>query len=351
MAAKRETEQKLNYKAEVRRLKENGPERLYLLHGPEDYLRTAFLAELRKVALEGGEDDFSYHRLGAETDSIALGEAINSVPFLSERSLVEVHNADLNKLKDAESEAFLSLLRDIPEYCTVAFVQSANYSLDGRTKFVKALKGIARELKFTEQSDSALVDWCARRFAAQGKTADFEAITRLIFVSGNLMNRLIPEIDKIAAYTKGERVTTREVNAVASHIPEADVFEMTEYIAKREFALAASTLGELFAAKQEPIAILALLAHQLRQLYCARLCIDRKLPTKYLMETCGIKYDFVAKKHLSAARGFTLAELKKSIEICAEMDYRLKSSAENDEALVKEAVMRIAASEVNHAAR
>ena len=272
MAAKRETEQKLNYKAEVRRLKENGPERLYLLHGPEDYLRTAFLAELRKVALEGGEDDFSYHRLGAETDSIALGEAINSVPFLSERSLVEVHNADLNKLKDAESEAFLSLLRDIPEYCTVAFVQSANYSLDGRTKFVKALKGMARELKFTEQSDSALVDWCARRFAAQGKTADFEAITRLIFVSGNLMNRLIPEIDKIAAYTKGERVTTREVNAVA-------------------------------------------------------------------------------KKHLSAARGFTLAELKKSIEICAEMDYRLKSSAENDEALVKEAVMRIAASEVNHAAR
>ena len=56
---------------------------------------------------------------------------------------------------------------------------------------------------------------------------------RLINVSGELMNGLIPEINKIASYTKGDRVTEADVDAVAHHIPEAVVFDMTEALAKR----------------------------------------------------------------------------------------------------------------------
>jgi len=37
--AKRKKEPPLNYNAEIRRLKDQGPERLYLLWGEEDYLR------------------------------------------------------------------------------------------------------------------------------------------------------------------------------------------------------------------------------------------------------------------------------------------------------------------------
>ena len=37
--AKKKEEPKLNYSAEVRKLREEGPGRLYLLWGPEDYLR------------------------------------------------------------------------------------------------------------------------------------------------------------------------------------------------------------------------------------------------------------------------------------------------------------------------
>ena len=36
------SEEKLNYPAELRYLKERGPERLYFLWGPEDYLREQY---------------------------------------------------------------------------------------------------------------------------------------------------------------------------------------------------------------------------------------------------------------------------------------------------------------------
>ena len=44
MAKKKGQEkEKVNYQQEIRRLKEQGPERLYLLWGQEDYLRECFL--------------------------------------------------------------------------------------------------------------------------------------------------------------------------------------------------------------------------------------------------------------------------------------------------------------------
>ena len=85
----------LDYNAQVRTLRERGPGRLYLLWGREDYLREQYLMELKKLCLPGGEDDFSYHRFdGAELDFQALADAVDAVPFLSERTLIEERGFD-----------------------------------------------------------------------------------------------------------------------------------------------------------------------------------------------------------------------------------------------------------------
>ena len=126
----------INYAAAVRALKEQGPGRLYILHGKEDYLREKFLEELKKICLPEGEDSFSFKRIdGPELDPYVLQSALDSVPFLSERSFVELRNIDLNKIKP--SEKFIDLFSDIPDYCTVAIVLKAEYELDGRLKLNK----------------------------------------------------------------------------------------------------------------------------------------------------------------------------------------------------------------------
>ena len=191
-----------------------------------------------------------------------------------------------------------------------------------------------------------LTDWIVRRFAAAGKGIELAAAQRLIFISGDLMSRLIPEIEKIAAYAKGDKVTQADVEAVADHLPEAVVFEMTELIAQKKINSALSVLSELLADKNnEPIMMLAVLGKQMRQLYAARLALDRGLGTKYVTEVCAIKYDYVASKLLSAAKGFTMPQLVRAVELCAETDYRMKSSGEDARELLKETVLRIAAGE------
>lgn len=341
----RRDEGKLNYSAEIRELKERGPGRLYFLWGPEDYLREQYLLTLKKLCLPEGEDGFSYKRLnGPELDARALQQAVDAIPFMSERSFVELRGIDLNKL--AEPDACLKVLGDIPDYCTVAFVQSAAFEPDGRLKLTKGLRSLAREIKFTPQTQGMLTDWIVRRFAAAGKSVELAAAQRLIFISGDLMSRLIPEIEKVAAYAREERVTVADVEAVASHIPEADIFEMTEMIAQRKTNSALSILAELMADREnEPIAVLAVLGGQMRRLYAARLAIEQQLGSKYVMEVCALKYDFIANKLLNAARGFSLSQLRSAVELCCEMDYRMKSASGDPRELLKETVLRIAAGE------
>lgn len=349
MAKKTGKDEQFNYSAELRRLKERGPEQLYLLWGQEDYLREQFLVQLKKKCLPEGEDDFSYKRLDGPTlDALRLQQAVDTLPFMTERTFVEVRDVDINKLSDAESCA--KIISDIPAYCTVAFVQNAQFEPDGRLRFVKALRSEGYELKFTQQSPGMLTDWIARRFAAAGKGIELSAAQRLVFISGDLMSRLIPEIEKIAAYAVGDKVTQADVEAVANHIPEADVFEMTELIAQKKTNSALSVLSELLSDKDnEPIAILAVLGKQMRQLYAARLALDKNLGSKYVMEVCALRFEFIASKLISAARGFTLPQLKRAVELCTETDYRMKSSGTDEKELLKEAVLRIAAGE-SHAA-
>lgn len=337
-------EEKLNYSAEIRLLKEKGPENLYFLWGPEDYLREQYLIQLKKLCVPE-EDGFSYKRLnGPELDLDRFQQAVDALPFMTERSFVELRDVNINRLSDPEP--YLKVLADIPDYCTVAFVQSAQFEPDGRIKFVKGLRSSARELKFTAQSQGALTDWIARRFAAAGKSVELGAAQRLIFISGDLMSRLIPEIEKIAAYAKGDRVTESDVEAVANHIPEAVVFEMTELISQKKYNSALSVLAELLSDKNnEPIMILAVLGSQMRRLYGAKLASEKELGTKYVMEVCGVKYEFIANKLLAAAKGFRMGQLRQAVRLCAEADYKMKSSSADSVGLLKEVVVRIAAGE------
>ena len=222
----------LDYGAQVRSLREQGPGRLYLLWGREDYLREQYLLELKKLCLPGGEDDFSYHRFdGAELDFQALADAVDAVPFLTERTLIEVRGFDTNKCREEEAQALVRVIGDLPDYCTLVFLMSTDFEPDGRLKTTKAFKKCGELIQFTAQGESALVRWVGKRFAAHKKHISPEDARQLIFFTGGLMNSMIPEIDKIAAYVSSDTVTRADILAVAHRLPEAVAYELTDRLA------------------------------------------------------------------------------------------------------------------------
>ena len=333
-----------HYKEEVDALKSGGPERLYLLYGPEDYLRERYLEELKKLCVPG-EDDFSYKRLdGPAIDLGELSEAVNALPFFTERTMVEVRDYDINKCRDAESDALKGILSDIPDYCTVVFVLSSSYELDGRLTAAKLLKKLGRALEFTEQEGNALLSWAASRFKALGKSISRADIEYLIFLSGSRMNALIPEIEKAASYAAGDTVTRADIDATANRLPEADVFQMSDLLSQHQTDRAAAILSDLLSDKNNhPILLTALIGQQMRRIYAVKLGATAGQTRSQIMELSCVRYDFLYEKLAGAAKSYTLSQLETIVSLCAEYDFKMKSTGLDPYVLIRELFARIAA--------
>ena len=339
-----QAKEKLDYTALVRALRAEGPQKLYLLWGEEDYLREQFAQELRRACLGDSDDGFDYKRFdGAAPDIGEVQEAVDAMPFFSERVYVELRGFDVNKCKAEDAERFKAILADLPDFCTMAIILPTDYEPDGRLGLFKAIRKYGSVVRFTAQGQQQLVRWIVRRVEAGGKKIGRGEAEYLIFNCGELMTHLANEISKLTHYVSGEEVTRADIDAVTDRSTQASVFQMTDALAARDYDTAARILSELLGRRENPIMLLAMIGRQFRQLLAARAARDYRLGGDYVAEVCGIGMDFIVRKLMDAARGFTLAQLTRAVRLCAETDYAMKSSSADDEALLVDLLLQLAA--------
>lgn len=335
--------QKTDYTQEVKKLKSDGPDRLYLLCGEEDYLRERFLEQLRAICVGEKGGEFNYHRLsGVKLELSELSEAVDSMPFFSDRTLIEVRDFDVGEYRDEAADKLSAILSDIPDYATVALVSSVGNEPDGRLSLTKSIKKSGSFIEFTSQSASALNNWITRHFASRGKAVSPAVCERLVFFSGDLMTGLLPEIDKIASYVSGDEVTMADVEKLAHRIPEAQTFDLTDRLSEKNYDGAAAVLSELMRSGEHPIKTLAIIGGHMRKLYAARTVLDSGGGREECMKLVGTTSAFYADRMLRSAAGFTKERLGSILVLCCETDYRMKSSREEDDALLTELLLRMA---------
>lgn len=325
-----------NFKIESEKLKLNGPDRFYFIYGKEDYLRDYYISQLKEACLGDAGDGFGFYRFDGFVDTGSLASALDTMPFISERSFIEFHDADYNRIP----EDYFLLLTDIPEYCTLVFIAGTEFEPDNRTKSIKFLRKNANYLFFGSQYGRELDNWIARRFKAAGKNISSDAIKRLEFISGEFMNALIPEIEKVAAYAKGDTVTVQDVDTVANHISEASAFELVDSISEKKNNDAVSLLSELLNQRGTEVPeIMGALSYQFRQIYAAKLCEGKNLSV--LMDAIGTKSDYRARLVSDAAKRFSIKKIRSCINYFAESEYNMKTSVFNSEAAIKDLVIKL----------
>lgn len=335
------------YGEEREKLHRDGPARVYLLRGEEDFLRDSYLKELRALCVEEGTEAFNYHRLsGAGLDSGALRESVEAMPFMGERTLTEVRDFDVNKTSAYDPEALKALVADVPEWATVAFVFAPGYAPDNRLGVVKALKKAGVDIEFSTPRELELIKWVQKRAAGAGKRIDGGTANYLTFVCGTRMNALIPEITKICGAAQGDEITRADIDAVARRAPETTIFQLTDALGAKEFDRAASLLADLLADRDEPPQKqIYMISEQYRRLYAAKVAQEGGKPESYITdcipELSGRPYPLKLLKN--TCRNYSRARLARAVKLCAACDFGMKSSGgPAPEEQLKELILRLA---------
>lgn len=317
---------------------------LYVFKGKEDYLREYYLTVMRKKVLGDNFEEFNYKRfINEKLTPRELSAAVDTLPVFSERTFIEVRDFDLFAEGEQRQNDIIALLSDIPEYCCLVFVyDTIEYKVGRAAKINAILKKFGKTVEFTEQSRSALFEWIDRRFAALGKEIGHQEKEYLVFMSGALMTGLISEIEKIAHHAKGKRITAADIDAAAVPIPEAVVFKMTDAISQKDYDKAAGILGTLLQLKEEPIKLLAIIGSQIRKLYVAKIALAEGRDAAYIKTCFEMKSSYPATLLMQSAKRFSVQWCRNAVELCAEYDFKMKSSSFDDEDLLKQLILEFA---------
>lgn len=335
-----------NYGEVLKALQTEGPQRIYMLRGEEDYLRDSFLEALRKECLEEGTEAFNHHRIqGAALDMGALTEAVEAMPFMGERTLTEVREFDINKVSNYDPEALKALLSDLPEWATVVFVFAPGYAPDNRLGAVKTIKKLGRDIEFASPREAELTRWVIRRVEDGGKHIDGATANHLLWVCGSRMNTLIPEIQKIVGAAAGSDITKKDIDAVAKRAAETTIFDLTNALGEKKYDRAAALLADLLADRDEPPKKqIAMVSEQFRRLYVARVAIDARRGDDFIgdciPELAGRNYPIRMLK--DACRNFSRERLGRAVSLCARCDYGMKSNGPAPAELMKELILNLA---------
>lgn len=224
---------------------------VYLLYGEEAYLKRQYKEKLLKAMVTQGDTmNFSAY----EGKDIAQGELIDlaeTLPFFAERRVILVEDSGFFKNSAEELAAYIP---EVAESTCFIFVES---EVDKRNKLYKQVKKSGRIVCFERQNDEILMRWVGGRLKKEGKAMTRAAYQRFITKTGNDMENIDRELEKLICYCMDrDTIEEEQVEAICVEQTENKIFEMINAISEKRQKQALDLYYDLLTLKEPPMRIL-----------------------------------------------------------------------------------------------
>ena len=309
---------------DLRRSFEEGRiEPLYLFVGEEQYLQEQALRLLYETVDEAlrmfnisvysiGSDNGT----GSKTTAAMVIDAANQMPMMSTRRIVVVR--DFDKIKEDEQETVHAYLNDPAPLTTMVFQA---VSPDKRRKLTAALTKTCEVVTFDLLDESGAVRWAEERLKRSGCKIEPAAVRLLIGLVGTGLNRLVNEIDKLAAYAGGGTITSAIVQELVPRAREHTSWELWDAINGRDRKRALKLMERLLD-DSDALPILGSLASLYRRLLTGKELIDRGASPQEITRATGQW----SQSFFRMLRGTPRAVLVHGLRRIAEVDNAIKNS-------------------------
>ncbi|MHC4259165.1 MAG: DNA polymerase III subunit delta [Planctomycetota bacterium] len=207
-----------------------------------------------------------------EVSPVEIFDELRTVPFLSDKRVVLIKNADKFV---SENRELLEKYFDNP--CSTGILILTISSWPAHTKLAKKLPSVGKLLKVTEpkpwQLPQRLILYARD---AHSKNLSKEAAELLIELSGDELGRLYGEIDKLALFTEGEKkITTNRVESLVGHNRLYNAFAVIDACLTGDAAGAVNRLRNMFAEdKSAEYTVVGAFAYHFRRMFNAKVLLD-----------------------------------------------------------------------------
>ncbi len=318
---------------------------VYLLHGPEEYMKREFVRELVQAALPEAERPFNLDIVhGDQFDPQELADRLQSFPLFASRRVVIVRNFEA--LSPSNRERVVELAAAVPPSVTLV-VEASDEKLETaahkKLAAVAARAGVA--FAFGELNESETLERVLGRFRREGIRVDPDALDLLVESVGTQLMDLSNEVDKILLAASESKLATRELVAgVVGKYRTESLFALLDGVGVSAPATTLARLASLMEAGEEAVFLVAMMLRRVVSLLEVRhLTAERARAVstdRALAESlAATQSPFFAAKLREQASRTTPADLETLLRNLRWADLKLKTSSIDAKCVVEEALV------------
>ena len=302
---------------------------IYLLYGEESYLKKQYKDRLSKAMLPDGDTmNYQYYE-GKGVNTKEVIDLAETLPFFAERRLIVME--DTGFFKNATPE-LADYIKEMPETTYFLFIET---EVDKRSKLYKAVKEKGRIVELTRQDGNTLLRWILGMVKKEEKTMTQATAKYFLSKVGEDMENIHGELDKLFCYTLGKKeITIHDIEEICTTHIENQIFDMVDAVADKRQKQALTYYYDLLALKEPPMRILFLMSRQFRILMEVKEMHQRGYEKKEISESVKVP-PFAVGKYLTQSRKFSITDLRKILEDCAQTETDVKTGKLTDSMAVE----------------
>ena len=269
-----------------------------------------------------------------ETEPGQVAEEARTMPFLVERRVILVRNADVYMSMSSEKKSpLLPLLECVESPCDTTVLMLVAPNADRRKRLYKACEKNGVVVECPQLDDRALAQWIRERVSERELTISAGAVAALIERVGSRLSDMVNAINLVTNYVSGgEAVTEADVRDACADVAEATVWALTDAIAQSNTTAALEALHELLAMNKNFEEIMGIINWLLESAYRAH---PDTRPS--------VSKRFVADKVTPLARKFTVEKLVAALALCTRTHFSLRTTGADQRLLLEMLVIKLAA--------
>jgi DNA polymerase-3 subunit delta len=309
-------------RTELDRSLREGLRPLYLLLGPEIYLRRVAAQTITETALsrtmlrEFNESAFS---LLSDPVQSAVAAA-EQLPMMSEMRVVRVR--DFARLREADEDILIRYLNNPSPTTVMIFIAD---DLDKRKKSSKVLLETCAVVEFSPLKDAEAKAWAKSRLKELKVSADDQVFSELIRLVGTDVQTLANELEKLASAAAGiGRITLDHVDELIGRSRELSNFELADHLMAGNRKKALETLHRLLEDGAEPVMLVGLIAGNFHRLALGKHLLARG-GREEVFRNISLP-PFKRDSYISTLQRSTAAKIARGIQLTAAADLAIKTS-------------------------
>lgn len=290
----------------------------YLVRGSDAYLRQKATDMIIAHALQFKDLNLSVFN-DENTDISAILSALKSIPMMDKYRVVMLR--DIAVKKADEIAAIVEYAKKPLDSTVLLVVDSAGSNV------YKKLEPLCEVVDCSPLDVAMLGKLVANQLAGFGVKINSDALNVLVQYCNNDYTRINNEVIKLGNLLGSGGLVTREIVEQNVHREvEYDIFELSNAAAAKNGARAMQIINQLLIKKESPQVLLMLILSNFRRMFYAT---TSREPVSKIAEHLGVK-EYAIKVARDVGAKFTPAQLKKILDLGAELDFKIKSGQTSD---------------------